>query len=270
MKTLYLSDLDGTLLHSDEQLSGFTAKVINEQTARGVLFSYATGRSSVTAKQVTCGLLSEIPAIVYNGTFIRDGKSGAVLCENFFLPEEAAAVRAMLQTHHISPIVYAFVNGTERFTFHTEQAPPIQQKFLETRRDSRRREVTDDAALFAGKTFYYTCVGGPEQLEEAYRIFSADDRFTTGYGHDTYMDAMLLEIMPRKATKAHAALQLKERLGADKLVAFGDGLNDLSLFRVADEAYAVENAVPELKAAATGIIGSNDSDGVARWMVENS
>ncbi|MDE5891615.1 MAG: HAD family hydrolase, partial [Acetatifactor sp.] len=34
-------------------------------------------------------------------------------------------------------------------------------------------------------------------------------------------------------------------------------------------AYAVENAVPELKAIATAVIGSNDSDGVARWLAEN-
>ena len=50
---------------------------------------------------------------------------------------------------------------------------------------------------------------------------------------------------------------------------FGDGMNDLDLFEAADEAYAVENAVPELKAAATGIIGSNNDDGVAKWLSEN-
>ena len=38
------------------------------------------------------------------------------------------------------------------------------------------------------------------------------------------------------------------------------------LFALADEAYAVENAVPELKAAATGVIGRNDADSVARWL----
>lgn len=270
MKTLYLSDLDGTLLRSDERLSDFTVSAIRDLTGRGILFSYATGRSSVTASQVTHGLLSELPAIVYNGAFIRDGKSGAVLCENFFLPQEALSIQTMLQRHHINPIVYAFLDGAERFTFHAEKAIPDMQEFLENRRDSRRREVKEDAALYAGKTFYYTCVGQPEQLDAAYRVFEGDSRFTTMYGRDTYMDAMLLEIMPKKATKANAALQLKERLGADRLVVFGDGRNDLSMFRVADEAYAVENAVPELKAAATGIIGRNDEDGVARWMVENS
>ena len=58
-------------------------------------------------------------------------------------------------------------------------------------------------------------------------------------------------------------------LGCDRLVVFGDGRNDLSLFSVADECYAMSNAVPELKEIATAVIGSNDEDGVAKWLEEN-
>ena len=72
--------------------------------------------------------------------------------------------------------------------------------------------------------------------------------------------------MPKEASKSQAIIQLKTLLGCDRLVVFGDGINDLDMFRIADEAYAVENAVPELKAAATAVIGSNDEDGVAKWL----
>ena len=37
-KTLYVSDLDGTLLHHDQTVSPFTAETINTLTARGMLF----------------------------------------------------------------------------------------------------------------------------------------------------------------------------------------------------------------------------------------
>lgn len=47
---------------------------------------------------------------------------------------------------------------------------------------------------------------------------------------------------------------------------FGDGENDVDLFEAADEAYAVANAADVLKAVATGVIGANDEDGVARWL----
>lgn len=52
------------------------------------------------------------------------------------------------------------------------------------------------------------------------------------------------------------------------VVAFGDGTNDIDMFQLADEAYAVENAVDELKAMATAVIESNNDDGVAKWLSE--
>ncbi len=70
MRTLYISDLDGTLLRSSERTSEFTNGVINSLTAKGMLFSYATARSAVTASKVTNGLVSKIPLITYNGAAV--------------------------------------------------------------------------------------------------------------------------------------------------------------------------------------------------------
>ena len=72
------------------------------------------------------------------------------------------------------------------------------------------------------------------------------------------------------ASKANAVRELKEKLGCEKLVVFGDGKNDLDMFHAADEAYAVQNADKELKAAATAIIGSSNEDGVAKWLLEHA
>ena len=41
------------------------------------------------------------------------------------------------------------------------------------------------------------------------------------------------------------------------------------MFKISDECYAVENAVEELKQAATGVIGSNEEEGVKRWLAEH-
>ena len=75
--------------------------------------------------------------------------------------------------------------------------------------------------------------------------------------------------MPQKASKAQAALQLKQKLECDRLVVFGDGKNDIDMFEIADESYAVENACKELKEKATSVIGRHDQDAVARWLEEN-
>lgn len=74
--------------------------------------------------------------------------------------------------------------------------------------------------------------------------------------------------MPREASKSNAIKQLKELLKCDKLVTFGDGKNDIDMFELSDECYAVKNADEELKKYATAVISSNDEDGVAHWLEE--
>jgi hydroxymethylpyrimidine pyrophosphatase-like HAD family hydrolase len=41
------------------------------------------------------------------------------------------------------------------------------------------------------------------------------------------------------------------------------------MFKISDECYAVENAVPELKQIATGIVKNSNDDGVAKWLSAN-
>ena len=78
-----------------------------------------------------------------------------------------------------------------------------------------------------------------------------------------------MECFSKNASKYHAALYLKEHFGFDKVVGFGDNLNDIPLFNACYECYAVENANNELKRLATGVIKSNQQDGVARWLENN-
>ena len=77
-------------------------------------------------------------------------------------------------------------------------------------------------------------------------------------------------LVPDGATKKNGALKLKELFGCDKIVAFGDGVNDIPLFKAADECYAVSNAASELKEIATAVIVSNEEDSVATWLHENA
>ena len=55
----------------------------------------------------------------------------------------------------------------------------------------------------------------------------------------------------------------------ERIISFGDSINDVPLFEMSDECYAVANAVEALKRVADDVIESNDEDGVARWLMEN-
>ena len=84
MSDLYVSDLDGTLLRSNEVTSNYTNQVINSLVEQGMIFSYATARSLVTAKKVTEGINAKIPLIVYNGAFVIDNITEKILIANYF------------------------------------------------------------------------------------------------------------------------------------------------------------------------------------------
>jgi Cof subfamily protein (haloacid dehalogenase superfamily) len=267
-KTLYISDLDGTLLHRDETTSAYTNDVINSLLAKGMCFSYATARSYVTASKVTRGLNGRFPVIVYNGAFILDNETQNVMLSNFFTSEETEEIREALTGNDISPIVYAFVDEKEKFSYDVEALNSGLRSFLSSRKgDIRDNPVSGVDALFAGKAFYFTCIDLSEKLLPVYERFQ--NKYHCVYGADIYTGNQWLEIMPAKATKANAILQLKEHLRCDRVVAFGDGKNDISMFQIADECYAVENAAEELKAIASGVIASNQVDGVAKWLCEH-
>ena len=115
---------------------------------------------------------------------------------------------------------------------------------------------------------YTTCIETPEKIKPFYDKYK--DIYHCVYQKDIYSDEQWLEIMPKDFTKASAVQKLKQITKSDYVVVFGDGINDLEMFEVADECYAMSNAEPELKAVATKIIESNDNDGVARWLAENT
>ncbi len=268
MKTLYISDLDGTLLTSDQRTSDFTNKTINELTNKGMLFSYATARSFNTSKIVTTGLKVKMPIIVYNGTLIKDGTTGDVLIKNTFNKQQAEELLYDLIQNGIYPIVYSFTDGTEHFSYIREKVSKAESEFLFTRKgDPRDRPVESLAELISGEVFYFTCIDDQRNLEPIYNKYK--DIHKCFCQRDIYTGEQWLEIIPEAASKANAVKQLKKLTGCDKTVVFGDGINDIDMFLTADESYAVVNADPAVKHFATGIIASNNDDGVAKFLLEH-
>ena len=263
MKTLYVSDLDGTLLRNDQTLSQYTIDTIKKVIESGDYFSYATARSYHTSSKVTEGLDFSIPVIIYNGTMIIDNADGSMIKDAVY-DEEGIGLLEDMMAHDVYPIVYAHIDGKERFTYLPYKCTRGMKAFLNTRKDEREIIGTSVSDLYKGQLFHYTCIDEKEKLELLYTKYK--DRFPCVFYLDMYTKEYWLEIMPKGVSKANAISELKEMLGCDRVVVFGDNYNDLPMFKMADEAYAVENAVEEVKKAATAVIGSNEEDGVARHL----
>lgn len=271
MRTLYVSDLDGTLLRPDGRVSAYSLGVLNRLIEAGVLFTYATARSFSSASVVTEGLRMRVPVIVYNGAHIVDARTGERLASETFSDEARAHVQGLLQAHGVSPIVYAFVNGRESVSWDAEQVNAGKRFYLDSRRGDRRlRRLEGADGLFDGEVFYYTCIGTQAELRPLYGALAGDARYTCTLQQELYRPEYWLEIMPRRATKADALAKLRALLHCDRAVVFGDAVNDIPLFRAADACYAVKNATDALKRMATGIIDGNSGDGVARWLARHA
>ena len=271
-KTLYVSDLDGTLLNRQSKISERSLAVLNSLIDRGLPFTYATARSLQSARVVTAGLRVNLPVVVYNGTFLMDPVSGAIKNACTFTDQERSDAMERFQSSGVTPLVYTVWKGRDRVLWYrgAEKDPRIK-KYLDSRKGDPRLIPADaPEAAYRGEIFYYTCIGSHGALADLAQVFQQDARYTCLFQREIYTDdEYWLEVMPKHATKAEGIHRLKELCGYDRIVSFGDALNDIPMFRGSDEAYSVENAVPALKAAASGIIGSNEEDGVANWLLEN-
>ena len=270
-KTLYVSDLDGTLLGPQGRVTDFTARVINRLVDRGVRFTYATARSGYSAAAVTQGLESPLPVILYNGAFVRLGPQGEVLLRQGFSPEQGEAVKNLLARWEIQPLVYTLLEGKERVRWVPGKETPGVARYLESRQGDPRLLPAQEASLYEGEVFYFTCIGEREQLLPAWEALRQLPGVSALLQEEIYRPGEFwLEVMAAGATKAHGAQLLKQRLGCTGMVAFGDGLNDLPLFQAADASCVVANALPEVRAAADEVIPSNAQDGVAKWLLADT
>lgn len=264
-RILFVSDLDGTLLTNDKKLSEYTKKTINKLIEKGMLFTFATARSYVTASKVSEGIVPKIPFISFNGTFIVDSFTGEILKANYFEKYEAEEISAELLKEGLHPLFFSHINGVEKFLYDKDFITPEILRFLKDH-ENDKREMPTEGLKITGNVFHFTCIDKKEKLEPLFEKYK--NEFSCVLYKDMYSGDYWFEIQPKLATKGNGILQLKAMLSCDRVICFGDGLNDTEMFLCADESYAVENAHENLKKIASGIIGSNNDDGVAKWLTE--
>lgn len=265
--TLYVSDLDGTLLNTHAKISRYSLNILNDLIEKGMKFTYATARSLSSASKVTEGLTLHIPVIIYNGVFIVEADTGKVLYATGFSDQEQQDIIKLLGEEQLFPLVYTYRDDQEKVLWYPSHENEGIRRYLSNRKEDKRMEpVKDEDSIYQGDMFYYTCIGEREKLEGAYQKLKKDARFRVTLQQELYRPEYWLEIMPAKASKANAIIELKKIWDCKRIVSFGDAVNDIPMFQISDRAYAVENAVEELKKYASGVIPSNEQDGVAVYL----
>jgi Cof subfamily protein (haloacid dehalogenase superfamily) len=257
-------------LNSNGELTTETINTIKTMNEHGEIFSIATARSLSRTQEISTSLHLVHPIILYNGVFLVEPLSGKTLLYNHFDEDTNNYLKVLFKQYDILPNVYSFIDGIEKVSLIPDYNNEYKNYYLETRKNDKRLNfvnATND--LYLGDIFSYLCIGTKSDLQPLYDKLKVDSRFSVVFQQELYREEYWLDIAPRIATKANAAKKLQELLNCNKIIAFGDSINDMELFSTADESYAVENAKQELKSIASGIIDSNNNDGVAKWLQKN-
>jgi Cof subfamily protein (haloacid dehalogenase superfamily) len=109
----------------------------------------------------------------------------------------------------------------------------------------------------------FLIVGDPKDLKAPYEEIQ---RKLSGDVNAFFSEPYFLEITPNGIEKASALAVLLEEIGVERerLIACGDGYNDIPMLQFAGLSVAMENAYDEVKEFADIITDTNDSDGVAK------
>jgi Cof subfamily protein (haloacid dehalogenase superfamily) len=263
---LVATDLDGTLLNSDGEVSPRTRAALEATWDAGIPVVGVTGRGPRLLDSVRVALDGRGIAVLAQGGFVVDLERDEVLRTVGLPREQAAAVIAGIE-EVAGDLIVAVEDAAEQ----AEASGPLRVQhgfnwpYPEPAHLLPRNEVLPPGAVL--KVFLRSStLGQDELLARAKRVVDPTDAEVTHAGLG------FIEVLPPGITKATGLAIALERYGVgfgDVLV-FGDMPNDLPMIgAVADaggRAVAVANAHPAVRASTTNVTSGHDADGVARYL----
>lgn len=259
-------DLDDTLLRSDGTVSDYTVAVLQRAAAAGVVILPASGRTrdsmwpsvlrtGCARAYISCNG-SEVWGLPDDGS--SDPARSPLLMRELLDVPLAHEVARFAQERGLYCQTYA----PDRF-YYTEEN---EWAAAYARLSSLQGECVGDLTRFITKPVTkLLMMDEPERiaalLAEAQSLFA-------GRASLTCSKPYFLECNPLRATKGNALRWCASRFGfaMDELVAFGDSLNDVSMLAAAGTGVAMANAREDVRAMGFPLCGSNDEDGVARYI----
>lgn len=273
MKVLYVSDLDGTLLNDDQEMSIESIEILNELIAKGVHFTIATARLITSTKEILDSIPFRLPVILVNGVFIYDTESCKNVIGHYLSAEMADKIIQTYIKQELNPFVYTMDMQGEPHIYYGGAFNESEKNYINNRllkSDPRFKVVSSYLDCLQESIISVNAIDSPDKLIDTYRAFEHEESCIRHFGPDVYTPGYhWLEISNSRATKKDAIQYIKDLYGFNRVVCFGDNLNDLSMFEIADECYAVNNAHELVLNAADKIIESNNNNGVVRFIKEH-
>lgn len=273
--------MDGTLLHTEKEISDQTISTIQRLQQEGHAFIIATGRTLRDAKNIVTS--AGIPADGYicaNGAIIAD-RNGHILTEKHLGLHVATDIASWLHERK-----FYFHMATSEGIYTTEDAyqfflDDLQAyarekndggKMASAIRDQADRQLNnmevkmlpapEDIPSYDFNAYKFLVLSlFPNKLETISDAWEANPNITlTSSGKDN------IELMPFDAEKGSGLTLMAKQLGIapENTIAIGDNYNDLSMFKTAGFSIAMGNAEADVKQYADTETADNDANGVAK------
>ena len=256
-----ISDLDGTLLNSQHQVSEFTRSTLKTLVDGGVKFIVATGRHIIDVQGIRQTMGFECDLITSNGA-LASAADDSLLFQYTVAPDIAEdLIRFSDGKTDYDTNIY------KRDGWYLGREIP---ELLEFHKDSGFLYTVTDLARMDMSGIHKFCFTGEHAAlrelerellerhpEQASVVFSRED---------------CLEVMPANVNKGNSAREALAAFGLDikDAVAFGDGMNDFEMLSMTAKGFVMSNATSQLKNALPEhpVAEHCDEDGVARRLTE--
>ena len=269
MKNIYITDLDHTFLRTDLSISDYTKKIWNSYAPESIL-SIATARTYKKTQQFLKGVEVNAPMILLDGALIAT-KDKKIIDTKFINKEFGDTIIEEGARLGIYPFVLSLVDDelNEAFSYSTT-LNSYQSEIIKRYVGDEHTEAFDDLRAMENnfKIVYMAEEMLLQALEQNLRVVFGDE-LKYILAPEAYMGCYFLTILHKDADKSHGIKSVSEAVGFDlgKLTVFGDNLNDVGMFELANTSVAVANAQEGLREKADVVLSqTNDEDAVAKYL----
>lgn len=268
---LFVTDLDGTLINSKREVPKKSLEILNKLIENGINFTVATARTPATAVEILQNLNLKLPVALMNGVLIYDTKELKYIDIKAIEKETVNKVLDVFKVYNKNPLVYG-VKDNHLWVYHKEFENVYEYNFYKERADKNLKTFVNvenyNGSLSDSNVINFVAFDNYEKIKAIAEEVKCIEGITVNYYKDVYEDCYFLEAYSSEASKANGIKYLSKYIEYSKVICFGDNLNDIPMFELANEAYATANATEEIKKIATEVIGSCEDNGVAEFLAD--
>lgn len=271
MSTLYVTDLDGTFLDENAHVSKESVRILKPMLERGLLFTVATARSPATVVNLLQALPMRLPVVLLTGALLFDLQKKRSVRAAPLRPHAAQMLCRLLDETGGEALAYCVRDG-QLCVYYRRLTCAFERAFVQKRMDSPYKTFVQaanykQALINAQPLLFLFAIDSETKARIWYdRVSKIPDTVCYLYAEEYTEKGYILEVYSQTCSKATAVQEVMQQCGANRLVSFGDNVNDLPLFAQSDISCAVANAALAVRSAATMVIGANTETSVAKWL----